>query len=216
MNYIPSQYSYDDVLNILDKEKNSDTSRIIPAVIVYFMLRFANDVFFLLLFMSGLYEMYVKHNFQQIFFVLLNYFSQHTKYMTMPQLSSLVSIICFFAWILVIDILSRFMNYFIKKYGDYLKKRGLLIDGKHEKNKYEIMAVYKDIQKYEQYISDHPNLKPEDFHIEYDTNLVHTKHYIDGDESVKFYFGSHLRDIIVSHETLDFSKLDKLYEIVKC
>ncbi len=35
MNYIPSQYSYDDVLNILDKEKkNSDISRINPAVIV--------------------------------------------------------------------------------------------------------------------------------------------------------------------------------------
>lgn len=216
INYIPSKYNYNQVIKILNEENEKSTAKWSnPA---YAALRGAAYVIRYWSFVCMIYifwQFFFKH--KTYILPLIDIVDRIKNADEMEMISSvfLYIIIYFVFWYLSIKIFQKFLMFCVKKLFDICCENGIIIPDKYKATKVEIKRVYKDIENFLDYINTNPELKETDFFMdESKTFLLRKIHHLDEYQTIRFYLGPHLKDIVVNHNTLDFSELDKIYELV--
>lgn len=215
INYIPSKYSYDQVIKILNEENEKSTAKWSNPV--YAALRGTAYVIRYGSFLCMIYIFWQFFKHKTYILPLIDILDRIKNADGIEMISSvfLYIIIYFTFWYLSIGIFQKFLMFCVEKIFDICCKNGIIIPDKYKSKKMEIKRVYKDIENFLNYINTNPELKETDFFMnESKTILLRKIHYLDEDQTIRFYLGPHLKNIVVNHNTLDFSKLDKIYKLV--
>lgn len=216
INYIPSKYSYDQVIKILNEENEKSTAKWSnPAYAVLrgtaYVIRYGTFLCMIYIF----WQFFFKH--KTYILPLIDIVDKIKNADGMEMISSVFFyiVIYFVFWYLSIKIFQKFLMFCVKKLFCICCENGIIIPDKYKATKVEIKRVYKDIENFLDYINTNPELKETDFFMdESKTILLRKIHHLDKDQTIRFYLGPHLKDIIINHNTLDFSELDKIYELV--
>lgn len=211
MTYIPSRYTYEQVLELLDAEKAKSNENLKNyRYLGLFLWQQANNIGAVAFALFILYQFAVNH---------ATYLFPWAKAVEHygPSGQSVAVILYLVFWIVLINLIHKLLSGLQNQVHKFYVKRGFLIPNKYAGHTgEEINIVYKNMQQFIDYIAQNPELTEKDFQInETGVLLVRTIHYIDGDEKISFYLGPHLKEIIIEHTVLDFSKFDTFYRLTE-
>lgn len=211
MEYIPSRYTHSEVLEIIEKEKNKTKNPLYVRLKLYRLVNLIGAF----IFYSFLIYQYLEGHIIYLFpwRKLVEHYSRYGNVelgaFTVPLL---YGCFCLLTALLIYIILSLPIKGVQKHY----EKKGLIIPSKYDRwTCEEIKVVYEQIERFSDYIERNPELTEKDFQVDRTGRyLTRTIYHMDGNEKIEFYFGPYLKEIIIEHTVLDFSKLDKAYNLI--
>lgn len=208
MEYISSKFTYSQVLEILNSEESKSTKNTKnPRYIVLLLSKKVSSV---LVFLLAVFIYW------QLFYNNTTYLFPWEKVMDSCSNSIFVTSLLYLYFVIIYSLLlHRLLMFLCRQIENYYIKKRYIIPNKYETNSSEIKKVYENIDLFTRYITENPELTEQDFHISMDgEKLIRDIQYMDGDVREIFYFGPALKEIIIEHRILDFSKLDKYYKLV--